>query len=129
MFVYELSDCGFESCSNHLNFRYRACFEEGVPWYAVNYRVWIHSETRTWHDINIQSGMFLVTRPLRFWKHDSCFSFLRQSKKVIKANLYLNYNYFHLKLFLKLLVKSLLQCVFIDLLKGITIYQLLIKIN
>ena len=24
-------------------------------WYSDNYRVWIHSETRTWHDKNIQS--------------------------------------------------------------------------
>ena len=35
-------------CS-HLNFRYRACFEQGVPWQSGNYRVWIHSERRTWH--------------------------------------------------------------------------------
>ena len=41
-------------CS-HLNFRYRACFEQGVPWQSGNYRVWIHSERRTWHDKNIQS--------------------------------------------------------------------------
>ena len=34
----------------HLNFRYRACFEQGVPWH----RVWIHSETCTWHDSSIQ---------------------------------------------------------------------------
>ena len=25
------------------------------PWHSGNYRVWIHSETRTWHDKNIQS--------------------------------------------------------------------------
>ena len=24
----------------------------------ANYRVWIHSETRTWHDINIKSEKF-----------------------------------------------------------------------
>ena len=24
---------------NHLNFRYRACFEKGVPWHSGNYRV------------------------------------------------------------------------------------------
>ena len=34
------------SC-NHLNFRFRACLEQGVPWHSGNYRVWIHSETRT----------------------------------------------------------------------------------
>ena len=26
------------------------CFEQGVPWHSSNYRVGIHSETRTWHD-------------------------------------------------------------------------------
>ena len=46
---------GFESSCSHLNFRFRACFEEGVPWHSGNYWVWIHSETRTWHDKNIQS--------------------------------------------------------------------------
>ena len=30
-----------------LNFRYRACFEQGVPWNSDNSRVWIHSEART----------------------------------------------------------------------------------
>ena len=30
-FVYELSGCGFESSCSHLNFRFRACFEQGVP--------------------------------------------------------------------------------------------------
>ena len=55
VFVYELNGCGFESRCSHLNFRFRACFEQGVPWHSGNYRVWIHSETRTWHDKNIQS--------------------------------------------------------------------------
>ena len=36
-------------------FRFRACFEQGVPWHSGNYRVWIHPEMRTWHDKNIQS--------------------------------------------------------------------------
>ena len=31
VFVYELSDCGFESRYSHLNFRYCTCFEQGVP--------------------------------------------------------------------------------------------------
>ena len=55
VFVYELNGCGFESRYSHLNFRYRACFEQGVPWHSGNYRVWIHSETRTWYDKNIQT--------------------------------------------------------------------------
>ena len=52
--VYELSGCGFESSYSHLNFRFRACIEQGVPWHSGAHRVWIHSETPTWHD-NIQS--------------------------------------------------------------------------
>ena len=39
------------------NFRFGACFEQGVLWYSGNYRVWIHSETCTWHDKNIQSKL------------------------------------------------------------------------
>ena len=52
--VYEVSGFGFQSSCTHLNFRFRACFEQGVPWHSGNYRVWIHSETRTWHDKKIQ---------------------------------------------------------------------------
>ena len=55
VFVYELSGCGFESSCSHLNFRFRACFEQGVPWHSGNYIVWIHSEMHTWHDKNMQS--------------------------------------------------------------------------
>ena len=39
----------------HLNFRYRVCFQQGIPWHSGNYRVWIDFETPTWHDNNIQS--------------------------------------------------------------------------
>ena len=55
LFVYEISGCGFESSCSHSNFRFRACIEQGVPWHSGNYRVWIHSEMRKWHDKNIQS--------------------------------------------------------------------------
>ena len=48
--------CGFESSRNHLKIRFRACFWQGVPWNSGNCRVWIHSETRTWHDNNIQTN-------------------------------------------------------------------------
>ena len=37
MFVYELSGCGFEFRCCHLNFRYRACFEQRVPWHSGKY--------------------------------------------------------------------------------------------
>ena len=40
----------------HSNFRYRACFGQGVSWRSANYRVWIRSETWTWRDKNIQSS-------------------------------------------------------------------------
>ena len=45
-----------ESSCSHLNFRFDACFEQGVPWYSGNDKEWIHSETRTWHDKNMQSN-------------------------------------------------------------------------
>ena len=54
MFVYELSGCGFESSCSHLNFRFHACFEQGVPWHSGNYGLRIHCESRAWHDNNIQ---------------------------------------------------------------------------
>ena len=75
VFVYELSGCGFESSCSHLNFRFHVCFEQGVPWHSGNYRVWIHSETRTWHDKNIQSDeLFLQNGWLRFiFSRNDCY--------------------------------------------------------
>ena len=43
-------------------FNFRASFEQGVPWHSGNYRVWIHSETRKWHDKNIQT--LLLVSPI-----------------------------------------------------------------
>ena len=60
VFVYELSGSGFESSCSHLNFWFTACFEQRVPWHSGNYRVRIHSETRTWHDKNIHSWSGLI---------------------------------------------------------------------
>ena len=54
--IYELSGSGFKFSCSHLNFRFRACFEQGVPWHSSNYKVWIHFEMRTWHNKNIQSN-------------------------------------------------------------------------
>ena len=63
MFVYDLTGCGLESSCGHLNCKFRACFEQGVPEHSGNYRVWVHSETRAWHDRNIQSyTMFMVSQ-------------------------------------------------------------------
>ena len=55
VFVYELSGCRIQSSCSHLNFIFRVWFEQGIPWHLGNYRVWIHFETHTWHDKNIQS--------------------------------------------------------------------------
>ena len=54
VFFYELNGSGFEYSCIHLNFRFRACFEQGVPWHSGNNRVRVHSETHTWHDKNKQ---------------------------------------------------------------------------
>ena len=56
VFVYKLRGFAFEYSCSRLTFRYRASFEQGVPWHLGKYRVWIHSEMRTWHDKNIQSN-------------------------------------------------------------------------
>ena len=43
-----------------LKLRFRPCFEQGVPSHWGNYRVWIHSKTRTWHVKNIQLVDYLL---------------------------------------------------------------------
>ena len=70
VFIYELSGCGFESSCSHLNCWFCTCFEQGVPWNSNNYRVWIHSETRTWHGMNIQSsaGRYETNASQSNWK-------------------------------------------------------------
>ena len=50
VFVYKLGGCSFESSYGHLKFRFQASFEQAVRWHSDNYRVRIHSKTRTWHD-------------------------------------------------------------------------------
>ena len=67
VFVYELSGSGFESSCSHLNFS----FKQRVPWHSGSCRVWIHSETRAWHDKNIQFLRFLLK------KTGTGFSFVR----------------------------------------------------
>ena len=47
----------YTGCSSHLRFRYRVCFEQGVPSYSGNYRVWSHSETRVRDMIRTYSQM------------------------------------------------------------------------
>ena len=48
--VHELSGCGFRIQLQSLHLQ-----KQGVS-LTYNYRVWIHSETRTWHDKNIQTS-------------------------------------------------------------------------
>ena len=36
VFVYELSGCGFKSSCSQLNFRFHACFKQGVLWHSGN---------------------------------------------------------------------------------------------
>ena len=55
MFVFELSGCGFESRCYHLNFKIAPASSKKFLDIQVNYTVWIHFETCTWHDNNIQS--------------------------------------------------------------------------
>ena len=43
---------------------------QAVPWHSGSYRVWIHSETRTWHDNNIHSKFSLCLK-----KRSVCYFF------------------------------------------------------
>ena len=56
VFVYKIIDYGFQSTCSPFNFRFRACYKQGISFHSGNYRVSIHSETHTWHDKNIQSN-------------------------------------------------------------------------
>ena len=42
----------------YLNLRYGACFDQGLPWHSGKL-MWIHSETRTWHDNNIHVRRYI----------------------------------------------------------------------
>ena len=53
-FFYKISGSGFKSSWSNLNFRFCSCQEEPVRWQSGKYRVWIHSETFTWHVKNIR---------------------------------------------------------------------------
>ena len=46
-FFYETSDCGFQFCCVHLNFRFCTFFKEGVLWHSGEYKFLIHSKMRT----------------------------------------------------------------------------------
>ena len=62
---------GFESCWSHLNFKYGASFEQEVSGHLRNYRVWIHSKTRMWHNKNIHTVKiisFIIKAEIQFSK-------------------------------------------------------------
>ena len=62
VFIYELSGCGFESICSHLNFRFCACFKQGVPWHSGNYRVWIHWNMYvTWQEHTVKCTIQIST--------------------------------------------------------------------
>ena len=70
LFVDKLSGCGFESRCCHLNFRYSACFKQGVPWHSRKLESEIHSdETLKSHDDNILNMMTAVLESLEFLKN------------------------------------------------------------
>ena len=78
-FVDELSGYGFKSCCSNLNSRYRACFEQGVPWRWSNCRVYIHSKTRMWNNKNtvkctIQISTHNAAQSLCGYELESCCS-------------------------------------------------------
>ena len=91
--IYKLSGSVFESSCSHLNFRLCACFEHRVPWHSGNYRVWIPSETRMWHDKKIQSvkdclhtaGMFkLSSRRWSWWNNGKLQSYQSAERGYVK---------------------------------------------
>ena len=55
--LHSLPECQGTPCSKQASISdmVPASFKEFLDIHA-NYRVWIHSETRTWHDNNIQSN-------------------------------------------------------------------------
>ena len=60
VFVYKLNGFGFESSWSHLNFRFSAGFEQGVPWHSGNYSVdspWNTHVTWQKHTVSYQYVM------------------------------------------------------------------------
>ena len=82
MFGYELSGCGFEFRCSHLNFIYRGSFELGIPWHSCDSKVWIYSETCTWHGKNMQ----LKNNSFKTVQHNKCIV----STKLIKMSQFIS---------------------------------------
>ena len=66
VFVYELSGCGFESRFCQTSVMAPASGKHFLDIQA-NYRMWVQSETRTWHDNNIQLFRYRFLRHIAFW--------------------------------------------------------------
>ena len=54
---YKVSDSGFKSSCMLLSNQFCACFEQRVPRHSGNSTVYINSEKRTWHNMNIQPNV------------------------------------------------------------------------
>ena len=93
---------------NHLakltTFRFRACFEQGVPWRSGNYRVSIHFENAyvTWqeHTVLVLFQFFLITNGIvkmflntmgKIKKLKECFNSPKQIEQHRKKKWYLRY--------------------------------------
>ena len=50
VFVYELSGPGSESRCSHLNFRFRACLEQRVPWHSGKYNKYNKNDIGLYRD-------------------------------------------------------------------------------
>ena len=62
VFVYQLNSCGFGSRCTHLNFRYRACFEQGILDIQANIECGFN--LCTWHDNKVQSIGFVIVKQI-----------------------------------------------------------------
>ena len=69
MFVYELSGCGFRFRCSHLLLRYRACFEQEVPWHSGNLecRFTLNAYV-TWKNNQSNSSCFNLSWQNFWWK-------------------------------------------------------------
>ena len=92
VFIYELSGCGFESSYSHLIFRFCTCSEQWVPWHSGNYKVWIHSETRTWHEKKIHLIFLLHSK--FFWYSFRFFYLLQIHFDIYLFHILFSYNFF-----------------------------------
>ena len=80
VFVYKLNGYDFESRCNHLNFRYRACFEQGVPLHDKN----TQSYSISFVCPSTVQGNFVSNRP-SWHLHVQRIKTLQQSVKYVQS--------------------------------------------